>query len=440
MLMDQISRHRPAYLALAITILCLGLASVLSAEMIIIRGAKIHTLGPEGSIEGGDLILLDGKVRGVNLRMPYPEGARVIDAAGKEVTPGFFDSRSRIGLMEVPSVEGSNDSGSGSSGLNAAFRVAEAFDPRSTLIPINRIEGLTRVLLAPGGGEHLIAGQGAVAHLGALHGYLLKDPAALFVDLGESGARRAGGSRAAAMLRLEEALADARDYAANKEAFAGGARRDYALSRLDLEALGPVLRGEIPVALSVNRATDIEAALRLAERQDLRIVILGGAEAWRVAPALAAADVPVVLDPLTNLPRNFETLGARLENAALLQRAGVLIAFGSGDSHNGRNLKQLAGNAVAYGLPWEEGLKAVTANPARIWGLGETSGTLEPGKDADLVVWDGDPLEITSFPDHVFIRGVEIPLTSRQTRLRDRYMELETELPLAYEGNEEPRP
>jgi imidazolonepropionase-like amidohydrolase len=408
-------------------------AAQAGAEMIIIRGAKMHTLGPAGSVDGGDLVFEDGKILGVNLKIPYSAEARIIEARGKHVTPGFFDSRSQIGLIEVAAVEGTRDGGSGSSGLNAAFRLEDAFNPRSTLIPINRIEGLTRVLLAPTGSEHPIAGQAAVVHLGGFEGAFLKSPAALLIDLGERGARVAGGSRAAAMLRLEEALADARDYKEHGAAYARGQRRHYSLGRLDLEALLPILTGEVPVAVAVDKASDIEAALRLAERQGLRLVIMGGAEAWLVAPALARAGVPVVLDPLSNLPRNFETLGATLENAARLHAAGVLIAFGSGESHNGRNLKQLAGNAVANGLPWEEGLRAITSNPARIWGLADSFGTLEPGMDADLVIWDGDPLEITSFPDAVFIRGVEMSMESRQTRLRDRYMTLDADLPLAYQ-------
>jgi imidazolonepropionase-like amidohydrolase len=231
---------------------------------------------------------------------------------------------------------------------------------------------------------------------------------------------------------LAEALEDARDYAAHRADWERAGRRDYAPSRLDLEALQPVVAGEIPVAARVERASDILAALRLAREQRVRLVVVGGAEAHLVARELAAAGVPVVLDPLANLPESFESLAATLENAARLNAAGVAVALTSGESHNGRNLRQGAGNAVAHGLPWAAGLAAMTSVPARLWGLDAAYGTLEPGKDADVVVWDGDPLELTTAALRVFIRGEAVAMVSRQTLLRDRYLSLGGPLPPAY--------
>jgi imidazolonepropionase-like amidohydrolase len=256
----------------------------------------------------------------------------------------------------------------------------------------------------------------------------------MHVVLGEEGAELAGGSRAAAFLLLREALQDARDYAAHREAFARGERREYALSRLDLEALVPVVEGELPLLVAADRASDLLAAVRLADEEGLRLVLAGAAEAWMVADALAAAGVPVLLAPLGNLPSSFEALGATLANAARLHAAGVPVAFMSGDSHNARNLRQDAGNAVAWGLPWDAALAGMTTVPARIWGLEGTYGRLEPGYEADVVVWDGDPLEVTTYPERVFIRGEEMSPVTRQTRLRDRYLELpaEGERPPAY--------
>jgi imidazolonepropionase-like amidohydrolase len=202
-------------------------------------------------------------------------------------------------------------------------------------------------------------------------------------------------------------------------------RRRYALGRLDLSALEPVVRREIPLVVAVERASDIRALLALARELDVSVVVTGGAEAWMVAADLAAARVPVILNPLTDLPYAFESLGATLENAARLARAGVVIAFETGDSHNARNLTQLAGNAVAAGLPYDDALKAISANPARICGMGARLGTIEPGKDADVVVWSGDPLELTSAAEAVFVRGVSVPMVSRQTLLRDRYLRFE---------------
>ena len=418
----------PALLALGLLAVATGSAA---AETIALVGGTVHTLGPAGTLEGATVVIADGKIAAVGRGIAIPTGARVIDAAGKVITPGLFDSVSQIGLVDVSMEKASDDSESADPELSAAFDVADAFNPRSVLVAINRTEGLTRALVAPHAGATPIAGQAAVFDLSG-EGAPLRDPAALVVTLGEEGAAKTGGSRAATLLRLREALDDARDFAAHRDAWERAERRPYALSRLDLAALQPALAGKVPVAAAVDRASDIEAALRLAADYGLRLVVVGGAEAWKVAPALAKAGVPVVLTPHQNLPDRFERLGATLENAARLHAAGVTVAFSTGDAHNGRNVKQDAGNAVAYGLPWDEGLKAMTVNPARIWGIDATYGTLEPGKDADVVIWDGDPLELTTFADRVFIRGREMPMENRQTLLRDRYRDLARPLPPAY--------
>lgn len=397
-----------------------------------IVGGTVHTLGPAGTIEGATVVIVDGRIEAVGRDVTVPPGAQTIDAAGKVVTPGLLDSMSAIGTVEISAEDSTRDFATEVEKLGAAFRVADAVNPRSVLIPVNRIEGLTRALVAPRPSTGPIAGRAAAIHLGGGDDTVLDPAAALVVALGEGGARRAGGSRAAALTLLAEAFDDARDYAAHRADYERAARRPYAPSRLDLEALGPVLAGEIPVAAYVERASDVEAALRLAGEQGIRLVVVGGAEAWMVAPRLAAAGVPVVLDPMADLPESFESLAATLENAARLHAAGVEVAFTSGGSHNGRNLRQSAGNAVANGLPWDAGLAAMTSVPAAIWGLGASYGTLEPGRDADVVVWDGDPLEVTAAAERVFIRGVPVPMVSRQTLLRDRYLRLDSPLPPAY--------
>lgn len=397
-----------------------------AAETVAITGGKVITMGPAGTIENGTVVIQDGRIRAVGANVAVPDSARRIDAAGKVVTPGLMDSISRLGLVEVSAVEGTRDSRTGSDTITAAFDVVDAFNPRSILIPVNRVEGLTRTVIAPAPGSSLIAGQGALIHLGGPEGgpesYLVKPRVAMFGVLGEAGMEYGGGSRAAALLRLREALADAREYAKNRQAYDQGERREYSLSRLDLEALQPVVRGEMTMVLmGVNRASDIEAALRLAKEEKLKIMLAGASEAWIVADQIAAARVPVLITPVENLPGSFESLGATLENAARLHRAGVTFAFMTGEAHNARNIRQFAGIAVANGLPWDASLAAMTSVPARLWGIADRYGTLEPGKDADVVVWDGDPLEITSFPEAVFIRGVQMPADSRQLELRDRY-------------------
>lgn len=420
--------------AMLLSGLLLLTAGAARAETVAIVGGTVHTMGPAGKIEGGTVLLEDGKVRAVGRDVAVPADARRIDATGKVVTPGLMDSLSRLGLVEVSAVEESDDRTiEDDDRFTAAFDVADAINPRSMLFPVTRIEGLTRMVVAPQAGESLIAGRGAVIHLGRTEdGWLLRSPIAMYAVLGEEAAERSGGARGAAMLRLREALQDALDYAENRQSFERGDRRSYALSRLDLEALQPVVRGELPLVVSVHRASDIEAALRLAKEYRLKLIVAGAREAWVVARQLAEAKVPVLIDPLANLPSSFEGLGSTLESPALLHKAGVTVAFMSGDAHDARNIRQAAGNAVSYGMPWDAALAALTTVPARLWGLADRYGTLEPGKDADVVIWDGDPFEVTSFPTHVFIRGAEMPQDSRQLRLRDRYKDLSGDLPPAY--------
>ena len=397
-------------------------ATPAGADTYAITGGTVYTLGAAGKIEHGTVIIKDGKIAAVGANLAVPAGAKVIDATGKVVTPGIIDPQSQFGVDEVDQVNETQDQTLTSTRYSAAFDVAEGINPRSALIPVNRVEGVTRAVVAPASGSSVFAGRGAVISLMGDDGYLLKDPVALFVTLGEAGKKLAGGARSGALLVLREALQDAKDYGANRVAYDKAGRRAYSLTRLDLEALQPVVNGQMPVVVTADRASDIQASLKLAAEFKLKVVISGGAEAWMVADDLAKAHVPVILNPTRDLPEAFESLNATLEDAARLQKAGVLIAFETGDSHKSWNVKQMAGNAAAYGLPWLEAVKAITLNPARIYGLDRGTGTLEAGKDADVVVWSGDPLELDTFADAVFVRGQAAPMTSRQTELRDRYL------------------
>ena len=398
-----------------------GYSTDAALETVAITGATVHTMGPAGTLRGATVVIAGGRIQAVGAGLRIPDGARRIDAAGKVVTPGLLDSFTHLGLVEVNAVEDTEDSTNDDPNLSAAFDVSGTLNPRSMLIPINRVEGITRAVTAPSPGKALFFGRGAVIDLGGGAGQVVRGSVAQFAQYGEAGARAAGGTRGAALIRLRAALEDALDYGRNRAAYDRAQRRPYSLPRLDLEALLPVAGGRQPLVVLVNQASDIEAVLGLAAELKLRLILMGAAEGWKVAGKIAAAHVPVLMNPLTDLPQSFEELGATLENAARLDRAGVTLAFLTGDSHNSRNLRQEAGNAVAYGLPWEKALAAMTVNPARIWGL-DGYGTLEPGKDADVVIWDGDPLEVTSAAEHVFIRGVEVPQDSRQIRLRDRYL------------------
>jgi imidazolonepropionase-like amidohydrolase len=277
-------------------------------------------------------------------------------------------------------------------------------------------------VVMPGGSGHAILGQGAMFDLSGSQApaSVVKAPVAVFANLGEAGAAAEGGSRATAMLRLREALQDALDFVRNRAAWNAAQRRAYARGRLDLEALAPVVRGELPLAVNANRASDLLAAVRLADEFHLKLILMGAAEGWRVAAELAARRVPVIVKPLTDIP-SFDALGASLENAARLSRAGVPLVLSSFDTHNARNLRQEAGNAISYGLDPDAALQAVTLEPARVWGVADRLGSLEVGKDADVVVWSGDPFELTTGAERVFIAGREVPRETRQRQLLEKY-------------------
>lgn len=408
-------------------------ATSLSAQTVAITNARIHPVsGPR--IEHGTVLIRDGKIAAVGSDVTVPAGARVIDATGKIVTPGLLDSSTSLGTVEIPlSASGTDDASTNADGITAAFSVADNLNPYATAIPITRVDGVTRAVIAPGNGRSLIAGQGVLVDLGTEGATIRihRNPVAMFAVLGERGAQLSGGgARSAALLRLKEALQDARDYAANRAAFESAQRRDYALSRLDLEALVPVARGQLPLVIDVNRASDILSTIRFARENNIRLILSGVAEGWMVARDIANAGVTVVIDPMRNLPR-FEALGITLENAARLNEVGVNVVIASFETHYSRNIKQQAGNAVSYGMPWEAALRALTINPARLWGVSDSYGTLEPGKDADVVVWSGDPFELTTTVEHVFINGREMSKETRQEALFRRYRTL-GDMPPAY--------
>ncbi len=392
------------------------------AETIAITNARVLPVaGP--AIERGTVLIRAGKIAAVGADVQVPAGARVIDGTGKVVTPGWLESATQIGIVEIPSsAEGTADQTTTDPGLSAAFNVVDSFNGDATIIPITRVEGITRAVVMPAGTGHVLRGQGAVMILSGAQvpESISKAPAAMFAALGESGAAAEGGSRASAMLRLREALQDALDFSRNRAAWNNAQRRQYGRGRLDLEALGPVVRGELPLAIEANRASDLLAAMRLAQEFNLKLILMGAAEGWRVADQIAARKVPVVIKPLTNIP-GFDSLGASLENAARLSKAGVTVVLSSFDTHNARNLRQEAGNAISYGMDRDAALRAVTLEPARIWGIADRYGSLEIGKDADVVVWSGDPFELTTGPEHVFINGREMPKETRQRLLFEKY-------------------
>lgn len=411
-----------------------------SAQTVAIMDGRVHTVS-QGVIEEGDVIIRDGRVAQVGADLTAPAGASVIDASGKVVTPGLFSPVSAIGLVEIGMVDDANDATPAPQGpadtfsLGAALNAIDAYNPGSTLIPLNRAGGVTRALMAPNPGMSVFAGRGAVIDLSGRPNSITRAEAAQYVAMGERGAERNGGTRMGAWAALRDYLDEARSYHANPNDYVRRPREArFALS--DLKALGPVINGEQPLIVSVNSANDIRTLIRLKNTYRLKVIILGGSEAWRVATEIAAANIPVITSGLYNLPGAFEDIDATLKNAARLNQAGVVISFYDG-AHNIRLIRQHAGNAVAEGLPYDAALKAITLNPAIMYGLGDQLGSLEAGKIADVVIWDGDPLEVTTKPEAVFINGRPQDLGSRQKMLMERYRDLERgDLPFAYRGGE----
>ena len=403
-----------------ITACLLVFTSVQAGDMLIKNALLVD--GVERAESLVDIAVRDGRIHKIGTGLSADDSTRVFDAAGKPVTPGLFNVDTQIGLVEVGAVAASVDAMTIREDVTASLRVADAYNASSTVVPYNRMLGITNAVVQPSNGTSLIAGTAAVVKLSATDG-VVEPGAAMVVNLANSGSALAGGSKAAAMAKLREALEDARDYAHNTAQFNAGNRRDYSLSRHDLAALKPVIERRMPLLVHVERASDIERVLRLAAEMRISLILSGVSEGWRVADQIAKAEVPVIIDPIRNLPSSYESLGARLDNAKLLHNAGVSLMFtgmGWQTTHNAYLVRQSAGNAVANGLPYNVAIQAITSTPAKMFGVPEY-GHLKAGASATLVVWSGDPLEVMSNPQLVLIDGNEFPLESRHTRLRDRY-------------------
>lgn len=413
------------------------------AQSIAITNATLAIGDGSEPIRGGTVVLSAGKVVAAGAGIAAPAGAKIIDATGKWVTPGIMSGFSRLGLAEVPAVRETDDTHARSA-FSAAIDVAPAINPLANPVAINRTSGVTRAVVAPATGTGIFAGQGAVVDLGADMNPVTRARAFQYVEMGEAGAKEAGGSRAAMLLTFRMMLRQAQDYARAPAAYDGNSR-DALLNRVDAQALVPVVTGAMPLMVHAESARDILAVLAL--RQDfpaLRIILAGATEGWMVAREIAAAKVPVITAGLEDLPSSFEKLAATQSNVGRLAKAGVTVAMGmltGDDALQLRLATQQAGNMVALtkvpgatGLSWGQALRTITSAPAEAVGLGDRLGSLKPGYAADVVIWDGDPLEMTSAPVAVWIDGVQQPLDNRQTRLRDRYATpTEGALPKAYE-------
>ena len=424
------SRRPMKRLALALALLAGG--GVASAQDLLIRNATVHTASARGTLQATDVLVRNGRIAAIGNGLSAGS-ATVVDAQGKPLTPTLFGGITDIGVEEV-SGESATVDNTLALGANAAdmrvrpeFDVTLAYNPESVLVPVARVEGIGWTLLSAGTrpGGSFIGGQGGTVRLdGSLDAI---GPRALFVTLGGDGANLSGSSRAAQWMLLDQLIDEVRGRIAPNSQFA-------LLTPAGRTTLAKYFGGGGRVVVRIQRAADIVRLLRWSKQRGVDVAIVGAAEGWKVAPQLAAAGVPVFVDALANLPADFDAIGATMENAARLHAAGVRVSFSqAGDaSHNARKIRQLAGNAVANGLPWEAALAGLTSVPAAAAGVAGELGTIAIGRRADLVLWSGDPLDVANVAQQVWMDGRAIPMRSRQTELRDRYLHVETGLPRAY--------
>ena len=445
--------------------------SPLTAQTLAITNGTLVLGDGSDPIVGGTVVVRNGRIVAAGDRARVPANAEIIDASGKWVTPGIVAGFSRLGLAEVDlGADGSDDTETGNSPFSAAIDVAPAINPKASTIAVSRADGVTRAVVAPVAGKSIFAGQGAVIDTGDDMDAVLRSRVFQFVELGEGGADKAGGSRSAAFVLFRNALREAEQLSRRvgpltvggeqPDAREGpivrnpnesrlyssdaGRAEDVLLTRFDAAALVPVLRGQQLLLVHVERAKDILNILGLKrEFPKLKIALVGVTEGWTVADRIADSGAWVIASALNDLPASFEMLAATQSNIGRMKAAGVKVAIGmidDNDTRNLRNQRQYAGNLVALrkvpgaaGVSWGEAFAMISSQPAEAVGLGGEIGSLASGRRGDVVIWSGDPLELSSAPEAVWIDGVRQPLENHQTKLRDRYRSLEREtLPEAY--------
>jgi imidazolonepropionase-like amidohydrolase len=454
-----------------IAVLLVAAASPLAAQTIAITGGTVALGDGSGPIPGGTVVIRNGRITAAGSHVSIPPGAQVVDARGKWVSPGIVAGFSRIGLTEIDlGGDGTTDDKADGGPFGAAIDVAPAVNPTNSTIAVNRADGVTRAVVAPNAAKSIFAGQGAVIDLGADMEPITRARLFQFVEFGEAGADTAGGSRASAYVLFRNALKEAselRRYAPSisssrntegslppevrnpneSREYGPDARRseDVMLTRFDAAALVPVLQGRQYLVIHVERARDILNVIKLKRDYPLlKLVIVGASEGWLVADKLAASRIPVIASAVNDLPASFEQLAATQSNVGRMRDAGVQVAIGMIDDNDTRylfNERQYAGNLVsltnvpgATGVRWGEALAMITSRPAEVLGMGREIGSLAPGRRGDVVIWTGDPLEVTSNAEAVFIDGVQQPMETRQTKLRERYKDLSRDvLPEAYQ-------
>jgi len=451
--------------------LLLAAAAPLTAQTIAITGGTVALGDGSEPIPGGTVVIRNGRIAAAGVNVAIPQGAEMIDARGKWVTPGIVAGFSRLGLSEVDLSGGLTDDKAESGPFGAAIDVAPGINPSDSTIAVNRSDGVTRAIVAPNTARSIFGGQGAVIDLGADMEPITRARVFQFVELGEAGGNTAGGSRPSAYIQFRNALREARELGRYSGPISSSARRaeepldrpivrnpnesrlygpgaerseDVLLTRFDAAALVPVLQGRQALLVHVERARDILNVIGLKrDYPSLKIVLVGATEGWLVADRIAASRVPVIASAVNDLPANFEQIAATQSNVGRMRDAGVHVAIGMIDDNDTRylfNERQYAGNLVALadvpgasGVRWGEALAMITSRPAEVLGMGREIGSLVSGRRADVVIWSGDPLQVSSNAEAVFIDGVQQPMDTRQTKLRERYKDLNRDvLPQAY--------
>ena len=414
-------------------VIALSINPLAQAEKIAIVGGTIHTMSDAGTLTNQALLMDGNKIIGFVGTDAVPAEYTLFDAKDKVVTPGLIVSNSQLGLVEVGFSAGIVDSSadhSEFSPLGAAADVSYAINPASSLMGITRMEGVTLAGTSMNYTHAMFQGQGAVISLSGAEQPVVKSAAFMPLNVSGRAVDGLGGSRALLWPQLISAL----DEAKTRNGKPLGLNEEYhgALTRADLNSLIQVVSGKVRLLVEVQRAADIRQVLSLVKRYpDMQLALSGASEAWMVAGQIAEAGVPVVINPESNLPYDFDQLAATLANAGRLADAGVSVSIGM-NTHNARLITQYAGNAVANGLSWQDGLAALTINPARMLGVDNQYGSLESGKQADVVIWSGDPLEVMEVAEQVFIGGEAVDMQSRQTKLRDRYLHRDPAKPAPY--------
>jgi imidazolonepropionase-like amidohydrolase len=407
----------------------------LRAETIALTGGTVHTVtGP--TIENATVVMTDGKITAVGANVTPPAGAKVVSCAGKQIYPGMVSANTVLGLIEVGSVLGSNDQAETGT-VNPNVRAEVEINPESDLLPVTRVNGITSAVSVPqmGGNNGGIPGTSALIHLDGWtqEDMTIEKPVGLHVEWPSLAINRAWWetrseedqkkAREQSIQAIRTAFEDARAYwtARDAEGKAGIPRHDRDVK---WDAMGKALRGEIPVMFGANSYAQIRSVLRFVDEQKLKnVVLVGGEDAWMLTDELKARNIAVITGPALSLPaRSYEAYDTGMGLAAKLQAAGVRFCVSDGGgSHNSRNLPYEAAMASAYGLPKDEALKSITIYPAQILGVADKIGSIEPGKIADVIVTNGDPLEIVTQVEQVYINGRAISMETRHTRLFHKY-------------------